>query len=125
MLKEYFKNLYDQFRSDWNVESSLEFFGKGKSNEGTDESKFIKRYYVVPKDSRFEEIYLNFDEQRNIESVVWFFKTDGEDYLTLGQLKELFGAFQIRNIIYDETTAFIFHPNSNKSIDSVTTTILE
>jgi hypothetical protein len=44
MLKEYFKNLYDQFRSDWNVESSLEFFGKGKSNEGTDESKFIKRY---------------------------------------------------------------------------------
>ncbi len=125
MLKEYFKDMYKHFQNNWNVEASLELFGEGKSNEGSDESKSIKRYYIEPRDKRFRQIFLNFDENRNIESVVWFLKKSEEDFLTLIQLKEIFGAFEIHNIIYDETTEMTFLPNENKTISYVKTNILE
>lgn len=124
-LKEYFEDMYKHFKNDWNVETSLEIFGKGNSNEGKEESKSIKRYYVEPRDKRFHEIFLNFDENRNIESVVWFLRKNEEDFLTLFQLKGIFGVFEFHNIIYDETTELTFLPNENKNISYVSTTILE
>ena len=61
-LTDYFRFVYENAELDWNVESALTLFGQGKSNEGTDESKAIKRFYVDPADKRFREIYLNFDD---------------------------------------------------------------
>ena len=65
-LVEYFNDMYENVQSDWNVEPALKYFGNGKSNEGSEESKAIKRYYVEPKDKRFRQIFLNFDNNRNI-----------------------------------------------------------
>jgi hypothetical protein len=123
-MKEYFKEMYENARGDWNVEESLKQFGNGKSNEGTEESNAIKRYYVEPKDKRFEKIFLNFNSDRNIESIVWFFYEKGES-LTLANLKELFGAFKMHNVIYDETTDLTFRPISNRFVKCVRSSILE
>jgi len=121
-LTEYFKSLYDKMECHWNVESSLEYFGDGESNEGTDESRVIKRYYVKPYNKIFDEIYLNFNKKRNIESIVWFF---GGERLNIAQLKELFGPFKIQNIIYDETTELVFSPKDNTAVKSITSSIFE
>lgn len=123
LLQDYFKKMAEEIRSDWNVESSLKNFGIGKSNEGTDEAKAIKRYYIEPNDKRFRQIFLNFNDIRNIESIVWFFAKDGK--MTLAQLKELFGTFKIYNIIYDDTSELLFTQNMNMYIQYVSTTILE
>jgi hypothetical protein len=122
---EYFKYMYENIEGDWNVESSLEFFGKGKSNEGTDESKSIKRFYVEPNDKRFERIFLNFDSKRYIESIVWFFDKDKSEMITLNELQTLFGEFKIQNIIYDDTTELIFMPNKNGVLQYISTSIPE
>ena len=88
-LLKYFEEMYETVQNNWNVESSLKYFGKGKSNEGSEESKAIKRYYVEPKDKRFRQIFLNFDINRNIESIVWFLDRNESELLNLAQLKEL------------------------------------
>lgn len=123
MLKDYFKKISEEIRNDWKVELYVDNFGTGKSNEDTEEAKGIKRYYVEPHDKRFRQIFLNFDENRNIESIVWFFNKDSK--MKLGQLKELFGTFSSHNVIYDETTQLIFLQNANKNIQHVSTTIFE
>jgi hypothetical protein len=105
------------------VEAALCYFGKGNSNEGSEESKAILRYYVEPNDKRFRKIYLNFDQKRNITSIVWFLSNDSE--LKLAHLEKLFGSFTMHNIIYDETTDFIFLPNRNEVVKSVKTNIPE
>ena len=125
ILIEYFRNMYEKIQNNWNVESSLIFFGNGKTNEGTDESKAIKRYYIEPFDKRFRQIFLNFNSERNIESIVWFFDKNKSELLTLNELKSLFGEFKIQNIIYDETTELKFTPNKNDSIQYVMTSISE
>ncbi|MER3329307.1 MAG: hypothetical protein RIF34_06995, partial [Candidatus Kapaibacterium sp.] len=107
------------------VESALPFFGQVKSNEGSDESKAIKRYYVDPTDIRFREIYLNFNDSRNIESIVWFMDKVNSELVTLGELRTLFGDFKIQNIIYDETTEVIFTPNLNENVAYVKTSVLD
>jgi hypothetical protein len=122
---DYFSEMYEKIQSNWNVESSLKHFGVGKTNEGSDESKAIKRYYVEPNDKRFQKIYLNFDVNRNVESIVWFLNKNESELISLAELKELFGSFKTQNIIYDETTELIFSPNRNKFIQHVGTSILE
>ena len=122
---EYYKEMYEKIQSNWNVESSLKQFGVGKTNEGSDESKAIKRYYVEPNDKRFQKIYINFDVNRNVESIVWFLNKNESELVSLGELKELFGSFKTQNDIYDETTEIIFSPNRNKFIQYVGTSILE
>ncbi len=124
-LLEYFRNMYDQIQNNWNVESAIDIFGVGKSNEGTDESKVIKRYYIEPSDKRFQKIYLNFDLNRNIESIVWFLDKNETELLTISELRELFGDFTFRNIIYDETTELTFIPKGNKCIQYINSSILE
>lgn len=124
-LLKYFEDMYETVQNNWNVESSLKHFGKGKSNEGSEESKAIKRYYVEPKDKRFRQIFLNFDINRNIESIVWFLDRNESELLNLAQLKELFGPFKTNNVIYDETTELTFYPNQNKFVKYVQTSILE
>ena len=124
-LTDYFKFIYENAETDWKVESALPLFGQGKSNEGTDESKAIKRYYVKPTDKRFREIYLNFNDSRCIESIVWFMDRDKSELITLGELKTLFGDFKIQNIIYDETTEVIFTPNLNENVEYVRTSVLD
>ncbi len=124
-LTDYFRFVYENAEVDWNVESALPLFGEGKSNEGTDESKAIKRYYVEPTDKRFREIYLNFDDSRNIESIVWFMDRDKSELITLGELKTLFGDFKIQNIIYDETTEVVFTPNLNENVGYLKTSVLD
>ncbi len=123
-LTDYFKFVYENVGIDWNVESALPVFGQGKSNEGTDESKAIKRFYVEPSDKRFKKIYLNFDNSGNIESIVWFIDSDKSELITLGELKILFGDFKIQNIIYDETTEVVFTPNLNENVGYVRTSVL-
>jgi hypothetical protein len=125
ILIEYFRTMYEKIQSNWNVEFALDFFGNGKTNEGTEESKAIKRYYIKPFDKRFQQIFLNFNSDRNVESIVWFFNENGSELLTLNELQHLFGAFKIQNIIYDETTELIFIPKNNEHIQSVSTSILE
>ena len=124
-LTDYFRFVYENAETDWNVESALPLFGHGRSNEGTEESKATKRYYVEPTDKRFREIYLNFDDSRNIESVVWFMDRDKSELITLGELKTLFGNFKIQNIIYDETTEVVFTPNFNENVGYVRTSVLD
>ena len=124
-LTDYFRFVYENAELDWNVESALTLFGQGKSNEGTDESKGIKRFYVDPADKRFREIYLNFDDSRNIESIVWFIDRKNSELLTLGELKTLFGDFKIQNIIYDETTEVIFTPDINENVEYMRTSLLD
>ena len=124
-MTEYFKEIYEKIQDNWNVESSLKYFGTGKSNEGSEESKAIKRCYIEPKDKRFRQIFLNFDLNRNIESIVWFLDKNESELLSLAQLKELFGLFETHNTIYDETTELFFLPTQNKFIKYVKTTIPE
>jgi hypothetical protein len=124
-LIEYFRYMYENAKPDWNVESVLGFFGKGKSNEGTDESKTIKRYYVEPTDKRFKEIYLNFDSNRNIESIYWILDKKKSELITLSELEDLFGEYKIQNIIYDETTEVIFQPDMNATVQYLRTSFLE
>lgn len=124
-LTEYFRNIYEQIHNNWNVESSLAFFGNGKTNEGTDESKAIKRYYIEPFDKRFWKIFLNFDSERNIESIVWFLDENECELLSLGDLKGLFGDFSFHNVIYDETTSLYFTPTDNECVQYLETHILE
>lgn len=123
MLQNYFKRISEEIRNDWNVEVYLNQFGTGKSNEGTDEGKAIKRYYVEPHDERFRQIFLNFDENRNIESIVWFFNKDSR--MKLGQLKHLFGKFNSHNLIYDETTYLVFLQDIGNNLQHVSTTIMQ
>lgn len=122
---EYFKEMYEKVQNNWNVESSIKYFGSGKSNEGKEESKAIKRYYIEPNDKRFSQIYLNFDANRNIESIVWFLDNNESELLSLTQLKQLFGLFETQNITYDETTELFFLPSQNKFVEYVKTTIPE
>jgi|GEM_PF-2985524 len=124
-LTDYFKFIYENAGTDWKVESALPLFGQGKSNEGTDESKAIRRYYVKPTDKRFREIYLNFNDSRHIESIVWFIDSDKSELITLRELKTLFGDFKIQNIIYDDTTAVIFTPSLNENVKYVRTSVLD
>lgn len=124
-LTDYFKFIYENAETDWKVESALPLFGQGKSNEGTDESKAIKRYYVKPTDKRFREIYLNFNDSRRLESIVWFMDRDKSELITLGELKTLFGDFKIQNIIYDETTEVVFNPQLNENVEYVRTSVLD
>lgn len=124
-LTEYFKFIYENVETDWNVESALPLFGQGKSNEGTDESKAIKRYYVKPTDKRFREIYLNFNDSRCIESIVWSMDSNNSTLIKIGELKALFGDFKIQNIIYDETTEVVFNPSLNENVGYVRTYVLE
>ncbi len=124
-LIDYFSFIYENVQQDWNVESTLKLFGIGKSNEDTEESKHIKRYYVKPADKRFNQIYLNFDNSRNVESIVWFMDKDNSELVTLGELVKLFGEFEIQNIIYDETTEVVFTPILNENVQYVRTSILE
>lgn len=124
-LTDYFKFIYENAETDWKVESALPLFGQGKSNEGTDESKAIKRYYVKPTDKRFREIYLNFNDSGYTESIVWFMDRDKSELITLGELKTLFGDFKIQNIIYDETTEVVFTPSLNENVEYVRTSVLD
>ncbi|RXR18890.1 hypothetical protein [Flavobacterium stagni] len=124
-MNEYFKEMYSKIQDNWNVDSSLKYFGIGKSNEGSEESKAILRYYIEPDDKRFRQIFLNFDMNRNIESIVWFLDRNESELLSLAQLKELFGLFETHNIVYDETTELFFLPTQNKFIKYVQTTIPE
>ena len=124
-LSEYFRNMFKQIQCDWNVESALKVFGKGKSNEGSDEAKTIKRYYVEPTDKRFRQIFLNFNSDRQIDSIVWFLDKNEGNLLSLKELKDLFGEFQFQNVIYDETTQLTFLPKGNKHIQYIQTSILE
>jgi hypothetical protein len=95
-LVEYFNEMYETVNKDWNVDSALKYFGTGKGNEGSEEAKAIKRFYVEPNDKRFRQIFLNFNNQRNIDSVVWFLNNNKGEALTLGQLKELFGIYHAK-----------------------------
>lgn len=122
-LIEYFEEMYEKIENNWNVESSLKYFGIGKNNEGSNESKSIKRYYVKPNEKCFREIFLNFDENRNIDSIVWFF--DKNSFLKIGELKKIFGIFETHNVIYDETTELNFTPKKNKNIRYIQVSILE
>jgi hypothetical protein len=103
----------------------IRFFGNGKTNEGTDESKAIKRFYIEPFDKRFWKIFLNFNSERNIESIVWFLDKNECELLTLGELKSLFGNFSFHNVIYDETTSLFFTPIENECVQYIETPILE
>ena len=120
-LTDYFKLIYQSLETDWKVESALPFLGEGKSNEGTNESKAVKRYYITPTDERFREIFLNFNDFRVIESIVWFIDPNNSTLITLGELKTLFGDFKIQNIIYDQTTEIIFTPSLNENVEYVST----
>lgn len=124
-LKEYFKEVYSKIQSNLDVEESLAFFGVGKSNEGTDESNGILRYYVKPFDNKFHEIFLNFNKERVIESIVWFIRHEERNTLSLEDLKELFGSYICKNVIYDDTTEIIFNPHRNTFVPFVRTTIYE
>ena len=124
-LKEYFREMYLKVHRNLIVDESLEFFGIGKSNEGTDESEGILRYYVEPFDKRFDKIYLNFDIERKINSIVWFVNYDEANLFSLGCLKELFGKFIHKNLIYDETTQFFFNPYQNDCVQYVSSSIYE
>ncbi|RZK09855.1 MAG: hypothetical protein EOO46_12570 [Flavobacterium sp.] len=123
-IGKYFLEMYEKVHNFWNVESSLSHFGIGKSNEGSSESKTICRYYVEPYDKRFRQIYLNFDANRNIDSIVWFLNKD-EGELSLAELEKLFGTFTMRHVIYDDTTELTFQPTQNKFIKYIQTTISE
>lgn len=122
-LLEYFKEIYNIIKNDWNVEKSLEYFGEGKSNEEDGEFKVIRRYYIEPNNKSFSRIFLNFDDNRNINSIVWFFNENCS--LNLYQLKELFGAYKIHNVIYDETTDFVFFPQKNRYVNRVKASVYE
>lgn len=124
-LKEYFRDVYFKIQSNLIVDESLAFFGIGKSNEDTAESEGILRYYVEPFDKRFDKIYLNFNIEREIDSIVWFIKKDETYSFLLGDLKELFGKFTCYNVIYDETTEIIFNPNDNNYVRYIRSTICE
>ncbi len=124
-MTAYFKNMLDQIRNNWNVESALDFFGEGKSNEGTEESKSMRRYYVKPTDIRFRQIFLNFDINRNIDSIVWFLDKKECELLTLSDLKSLFGEFKSHNVIYDDTTELTFFQNKYMNIKYIKTSIFE
>jgi len=54
-MTDYFEKIYLSLTGNWNVEAALCYFGKGNSNEGSEESKVILRYYVEPNDKRFRK----------------------------------------------------------------------
>jgi len=122
-LVDYFKYIYENTDLLWNVEAALSFFGSGKSNEGTVESKGIRRYYVEPSDKRFKSIYLNFGDKRNIQSIVWFCDSHNSERIILNDLVRIFGHYSIQNVIYDETTAFFFKPNWNPAVQYLQTSV--
>ena len=124
-LKDYFKLMYDSFTNDWKVEAAQELLGKGRSNQGTEESKAINRYYVKPNDERFDEIYINHDPSGAVDSVVWFIQKALQVKLRIEDLQDLFGEFSIHNVIYDETTVLVFVPTTNPSVASIRTSIPE
>jgi len=124
-MTEYFKSILEQIQNNWNVESALDFFCEGKSNEGTEKSKSMSRYYVKPIDIRFRQIFLNFDSNRNIDSIVWFLDNKECELLTLSELKNLFGEFKSHNVTYDDTTELTFFQNKNKNIKYIKTSIFE
>lgn len=105
-LKQYFNAFAQYAETTHSIANYLELLGEGKSNEGTPEHSAIKRFYITPVDSRFNVIYLNHSDVNEVDSIVWFFKPNY--FLTLSELKELFGDFSTHNIIYDETSSFNF-----------------
>jgi len=105
-LKQYFKAFAQYARTTHSIANYLALLGEGKSNEDTIEHKYIKRFIINPVDSRFNVIYLNYSDMNEADSIVWFLEPNS--LLTLGELKELFGAFSTHNIIYDETSSFNF-----------------
>lgn len=113
-LKDYFKTFAEYVQTNHSVASYFEVLGEGKSNEGTSEHKAIKRFYITPLDARFDEIFLNYSDLNEASSIVWFFEPNY--ILTLGELKELFGAFSTYNVIYDETSSFRFRATDYKGL---------
>ena len=106
---EYFKHLIPEFDENLNLEILINFLSEdNQSRSDGDEKLGFKREILKTPDTRFNEIFINYHSEINIDSIVWFINKLEDFSINLAQLKELFGNYNMRNLFYDETTEFVF-----------------
>ncbi|MFN5844190.1 MAG: hypothetical protein ACK46O_00640 [Flavobacteriia bacterium] len=110
-LKEYFKLLIDTVPNVCNVEDLTHFF----TDEPYSETKpYLIRRKLNPKDKRFKNIELVYDDRNKVSAIVW------DINITLTQLKDIFGEPLINNEPISNSTSFAF-PSTNKNISIIKT----
>ena len=118
-LTEYFKRMEKLIDKSHSLNILTDFFTDEKF---TETKPYLTRRKLVPKDKRFSEIEIVYDEK--IKAIVWDLK------ISLTNLTKTFGKPIMHNNYYDESTEFAFrsenlnieiiktrHPESLKKLD--------
>ncbi len=110
-LKEYFKLMIDTIPNVCSVEELTHFFTE---EPFTETKPYLTRRILNPKDKRFKNIELVYEECSYVSAIVW------ELNITLSQLKDIFGEPVINNEPYSDSTSFAFS-SANKNISIIKT----
>lgn len=104
-LKDYFKMIEESVDDNSDLDTLTKFF---TDKPYTETKPYFTRRKLIPKDERFKDIEIVYDEKKDVKAITW------EIIINLNQLIQIFGEPVIHNEPYSASTAFAFKSRNPK-----------
>jgi len=110
-LKDYFLQFDNKISNEIELDNLTNFL---TDSLYTETKPYLTIRQLKPRDNRFHQIEIIYDEFRNVKTIVWDLR------LKLSELEDIFGLAIMHNEPYSNSTAFVFN-SKNPAIEIIKT----